>query len=633
MAARSPQLIKSVDDAAEMLWRKFNGQLRVATPLGLGKPNQLLNALYAQARASTTGKLTLFTALSLDPPAPKQSLERRFMEPFRERHWGADYPVLEYARDARQGRLPENVRVHEFYLQAGSGLRAPRMQQDYQSLNYTHVAGELARAGVDAVVQLVARRGGGASARYSLSCNPDVTLDLADLFREQKKPLFVVGVVHPQLPFVGGEAEVPAAFFDALVEDPGVDHEIFALPRTPIDEVDHAIGFHASRLVVDDGTLQIGIGSLSDAIVSSLLLRHRQNTKYRELVRNSLTSFPHHRGMALSDGTFEKGLYGLSELVTDGFMHLREAGILKREVIDDRAGVRTYLHGAFYLGSRALYDWLRTLEGEDFTGLRMGRVSKVNDLYDPHEVLLRKQRKNPRFINTCMQVTLLGGAASDTLSDGRVVSGVGGQYNFVAMSHELPGSRSILLLRSTREEKGRRRSNIVASHGHLTIPRHLRDIIITEYGIADVRGKTDQETVEAILAIADSQFQDELADAAIQAGKLPRGYRLPNEARNNHPEKIARFVRESRPIAHVFSSFPFGSDFTPTEERLVHALTRLKARVESSRLAPLALLLRSFSVDSSQFTEELERMGLTQPTDWRTRLERRLLLTALARIE
>ena len=107
-----------------------------------------------------------------------------------------------------------------------------------------------------------------------------------------------------------------------------------------------------------------------------------------------------------------------------------------------------------------------------------------------------------------MKATLFGAAASDGLEDGRVVSGVGGQYNFVAMAHELAGARSILLLRATREAGGAVESNIVFNYGHATIPRHLRDIVVTEYGIADLRGRTDAEVAGALIAIADRRFQD-----------------------------------------------------------------------------------------------------------------------------
>ena len=93
-----------------------------------------------------------------------------------------------------------------------------------------------------------------------------------------------------------------------------------------------------------------------------------------------------------------------------------------------------------------------------------------------------------------MMATLLGGVVSDGLEDGRVVTGVGGQYNFVAQAFALEGARSILTLEATRKARGRTQSNVRWSYGHVTIPRHLRDVVVTEYGIADLRGKAGRTT-------------------------------------------------------------------------------------------------------------------------------------------
>ena len=120
-----------------------------------------------------------------------------------------------------------------------------------------------------------------------------------------------------------------------------------------------------------------------------------------------------------------------------------------------------------------------------------------------------------------MMATLGGAVVSDGLADGRVVSGVGGQFNFVAQAHALPGGRSIIAVRATRASGGRVESNIRWNYGHVTIPRHLRDVVLTEYGIADIRGKSDAEVAAAMLAIADSRFQPALLAEAQRAGKLP----------------------------------------------------------------------------------------------------------------
>ena len=196
----------------------------------------------------------------------------------------------------------------------------------------------------------------------------------------------------------------------------------------------------------------------------------------------------------------------------------------------------------------------------------------------------RAARVDARFVNSTMMATLLGAAVSDGLDDGQVVSGVGGQYNFVAQAFALDGARSILALESTRRGRGKPQSNIRWAYGHETIPRHLRDVFITEYGIADVRGKSDADVIAAMLGIADSRFQDELARAAKDAGKLAKTYEIPREARDNTPERIAAALKPARE-AGLLPLFPFGSDFTEVEQRLIPALQIL----QEAQAAPLRL--------------------------------------------
>ena len=99
----------------------------------------------------------------------------------------------------------------------------------------------------------------------------------------------------------------------------------------------------------------------------------------------------------------------------------------------------------------------------------------------------------------------------------------------------LQGARSILALEATRQAGAKTQSNIRSSYGHQTIPRHLRDVFVTEYGVADVRGKSDADVIAAMLAMTDSRFQAELARAAKDAGKLPKNFEI--------PARIARIFR------------------------------------------------------------------------------------------
>ena len=134
-----------------------------------------------------------------------------------------------------------------------------------------------------------------------------------------------------------------------MLDDPAYRHTLFALPREPVDIAEFAIGLHASTLVRDGGTLQIGIGALSDALVHALLLRQRDNADYRAALAalgagcdaGASTLAARIGGLT----PFARGLYGASEMVMDGFMHLARAGILSRRVYDDFALERALADG------------------------------------------------------------------------------------------------------------------------------------------------------------------------------------------------------------------------------------------------------------------------------------------------
>jgi hypothetical protein len=259
--------------------------------------------------------------------------------------------------------------------------------------------------------------------------------------------------------------------------------------------------------------------------------------------------------------------------------------------------------------------------------LRMTSVSFVNELYGDDEPAKRRARVKARFVNNAMLATLLGAVVSDALEDGQVVSGVGGQYNFVAQSFALADARSIIVLRSTRESRGRVTSNIRWNYGHTTIPRHLRDIVVTEYGVADLRGKTDRDVIAAMLAIADSRFQDGLLRRARDAGKIERGFALPARCRDNTPERIARSLAPAREQG-LLPVFPFGTDFTATEARLIPALELLRS-APLPRLA--SLLARGLLSDtrSKGVGDCLARMGLDHPSGATAHIEAALLAGAL----
>jgi acyl-CoA hydrolase len=287
------------------------------------------------------------------------------------------------------------------------------------------------------------------------------------------------------------------------------------------------------------------------------------------------------------------------------------------------------LHAGFFLGPRGFYAALRELPESDRSQFGMRGVAYVNQLYGRDLELRVLQRRGARFYNTTMMVTLLGAAVSDALESGQVVSGVGGQYNFVAMAHALPDARSILCVRATRTAHGRTTSNILWSYGHETIPRHLRDVVITEYGVADLRGRTDEEVIAALLNITDSRFQGELLSRAQAAGKIRADYRIPAGFRDNLPQRLERALKAHRDAGR-FSEYPFGTDLTAVEIELARALKFLDARTGSGggRLRTVLAALMS-GARAPAWAAALQRMGLDRPRSVGEWFDRRLLSYAL----
>jgi acyl-CoA hydrolase len=541
-------------------------------------------------------------------------LEARFLGPVLDRLLGG-YPALAYAAVQKADALPANIQVDEFFFQAGTRLAVPSAQRSYISANYTHAARYLLDRGVNVVAQLVARRGD----RFSLSGNSDITLDLLTARTAGDADFRLVGQVNDALPFMPGDGDLPGEAFSHMLDGPAVQFPLFAPPKEPITDAHYAIGFHAAALIPDGGTLQMGIGSISDAVAQALIVRHRQPAAFKAMVERLALGQPVRHAEP-----FETGLYACTEMFVDCLLDLYRAGVLKREV--DGA----VLHGGFFLGPNAFYAALRDMPDAERAKFQMKAISYINELYGDEDAK-RAARRDGRFINTAMMATLLGAVISDGLEDGRVVSGVGGQYNFVAQAFALSDARSIITLDSVRGLGPKATSNILWSYGHGTIPRHLRDVVVTEYGVADLRGKTDRDVIAALLTVADSRFQPDLLKAAREAGKIEAGYEIPAAHRDNRPERLAEALRPAKD-AGLTPLFPFGTDFDALEQSMLPALAMLQA-AQASPAQLASVLWRGLTKPSPDARPGLARLGLDRPQDLQTRLYATLFKGAWATAE
>ncbi|EKF25745.1 acetyl-CoA hydrolase/transferase C-terminal domain protein [Mycolicibacterium hassiacum DSM 44199] len=256
------------------------------------------------------------------------------------------------------------------------------------------------------------------------------------------------------------EIDILVRSTEAPLALPGVD--------TPPSDVDRAIAAHAVKYIPSGATLQTGIGSIPSQIAT-----------------------------LLAEG--DKGDFGLhSEMFTDGCMRLHRAG----KVTNTHKG---QYHGlsvtTFAFGSPDLYSWL---DGNpEVAFLPVGIVNAPEVIAANHTMI---------SINGALAVDAHGQVVADTI-DGRQFSGIGGAEDFVAGAGLELSDRSLICLPSTVEQNGVLRSRIVArldAGAVVTTPRHQVDIVITEYGAAELEGKTVRERAEALAAIAHPQFRDEI---------------------------------------------------------------------------------------------------------------------------
>lgn len=255
---------------------------------------------------------------------------------------------------------------------------------------------------------------------------------------------------------------------DVLVETDGAP---LPLPEPTPDPVDGAIAANVVALIPDGATLQTGIGTIPTAIVSLL---------------------------AQGPG----GDYGVhSEMFTTGLMDLHLAGkVSNRKGQFDGVSVATFAGG-----SQELYDWL---DGNDEVAFLP--VDVVNS-----PATIRHNRAMVT-INGALAIDIHGQVVADTI-DGRQYSGIGGHEDFVSGPALSLDARSVLCLRSTFVVGGELRSRIVPWFGAgtvITTPRHQVDTIVTEYGVAELMGKTAHQRGLALAAIAHPDFRAELLEAA-----------------------------------------------------------------------------------------------------------------------
>lgn len=283
----------------------------------------------------------------------------------------------------------------------------------------------------------------------------------------------VILEINENLPWTLGDTQLHISEVDYVVEN------TVPLPQLPVvapTEAEEAIGGYIGELVEDGSTLQLGIGGIPNAITPFIMNRK------------------------------DLGIH--TEMFTDGMVDLYNAGVITNR---RKTQWRGKMVGAFALGTQKLYDFVHNNLGVEF---QQGRITN-----DPYII-----GKNYKMIsiNTALQVDVLGQVCSQSIGY-RHFSGTGGQLDTHRGAQLSPGGRGIIALRSTAKNNEISTIVPVLSQGaEITVPSQDVDTIVTEFGVADLKGLSLHDRAEALIKIAHPDFRVQIREEVMRLGIVPR---------------------------------------------------------------------------------------------------------------
>ena len=365
-----------------------------------------------------------------------------------------------------QPQYDKNFHHNAFFLGGSTRAAAAEGRVDFTPVYFSEIPG-LLREDLRPNVTLLQCSPPDAHGYVSLGVSVDYTKPAAEASD------LVIAQVNQNMPRTLGDSFLHVTQIGCLVE---ADTPVIELAPPKIGDVERAIGENVASLVRDGDTLQLGIGAIPDAVL--LFLKEKNDL----------------------------GIH--TEMFSDGVVELVEAGVItnKAKTLHRGQSVATFL-----MGTRRLYDYV-----SDNPAVAMYPVDYVNDPY------VIGQNDNLVSINSCVQVDIMGQVVS-TSAGLRQISGVGGQVDFVRGANLSKGGRAIMAMPST-TGKGKI-SKIVPfldQGSAVTTTRNEVNYVITEYGIAKLKGKSLRQRAEALIRIAHPDFRDELT--AEFRRRYPRDY-------------------------------------------------------------------------------------------------------------
>lgn len=413
------------------------------------------------------GSLSMGMAVS-EPPALLRALEERIKRgAIEELRVYYSHSVAAAAATILKYEYMNVIKPHPFFPTIIERMLFERARQDHRQVifympgNFSAMPRVLAELGIDAFVVMVAPMD--KAGFFSCGTNGDYTIPTA----HSAKKLIVE--VNPRMPRVFGNSSVHISEVDAIVEH---ESPLFAIPMRPATTLDETIGKHIVEMVPDGATLQIGIGGVPNAVCAALT-NHKDLGIHTELMMPSLVA-----------------------LIQSGAVTNRLKNLNRHKNVFTLAA-----------GDEAFYDYLN-----DNSSMEVYPVDYVNDPY----VIGRNDRVVS--ISAFLEVGLDGEVNSEAL-EGKQYTAPGGQLDFVRGAQLSKGGKSILTAYST-AAKGSISRIVPKIQGPTTDPRTDTQYIVTEYGVADMTGKSTTERAEALIAIAHPNFRDGLRQGARELGYL-----------------------------------------------------------------------------------------------------------------
>ena len=365
-----------------------------------------------------------------------------------------------------QPQYDKNFHHNAFFLGGSTRAAAAEGRVDFTPVYFSEIPG-LLREDLRPNVTLLQCSPPDAHGYVSLGVSVDYTKPAAEASD------LVIAQVNQNMPRTLGDSFLHVTQIGCLVE---ADTPVIELAPPKIGDVERAIGENVASLVRDGDTLQLGIGAIPDAVL--LFLKEKNDL----------------------------GIH--TEMFSDGVVELVEAGVITNKAKTLHRGLSV---ATFLMGTRRLYDYVN-----NNPAVAMYPVDYVNDPY------VIGQNDNLVSINSCVQVDIMGQVVS-TSAGLRQISGVGGQVDFVRGANLSKGGRAIMAMPST-TGKGKI-SKIVPfldQGSAVTTTRNEVNYVITEYGIAKLKGKSLRQRAEALIRIAHPDFRDELT--AEFRRRYPRDY-------------------------------------------------------------------------------------------------------------